>query len=263
MKGEIRLNALLLTLFVVVGASASPSHAAFEWLRLVMYDCNPPGIENHDVWRVYAEFSDPDDRLSAVFGGPSSPATITASNGFYQSPFGGNIAPDAAIVGIVPSVAWDTFCTIGLAVDVKSSDQTLTTPGFPPLPVTNQTSMSWFVPASAIEQGAPDASGRVLIMQLTVPDGSSITNCKVGITYRPAGSKNSVSVFNQSPILLALAAGDLNSDLTVDVDDLLMVINTWGGSGAGIADPTDDGKVDTDDLLLVLNQWGSQFKLCN
>ena len=42
---------------------------------------------------------------------------------------------------------------------------------------------------------------------------------------------------------------------TVDVDDLLVVINNWGGSGPE-GDVTGDEMVDVDDLLAVINAWG-------
>jgi hypothetical protein len=38
------------------------------------------------------------------------------------------------------------------------------------------------------------------------------------------------------------------------VDDLLIVINHWGQSGAQ-GDVTHDGIVNIDDLLLVINHW--------
>jgi hypothetical protein len=41
----------------------------------------------------------------------------------------------------------------------------------------------------------------------------------------------------------------------VNVDDLLVVINTWGSDGAG--DVTGNGVVNVDDLLAVVNSWGS------
>ena len=44
---------------------------------------------------------------------------------------------------------------------------------------------------------------------------------------------------------------------TVDVDDLLMVINNWGAAGQNPADITGDGSVDVDDLLAVINGWGA------
>jgi hypothetical protein len=49
---------------------------------------------------------------------------------------------------------------------------------------------------------------------------------------------------------------DITGNGAVDVDDLLFVINSWGG-GAGPADITGNGAVDVDDLLAVINAWGS------
>jgi hypothetical protein len=44
---------------------------------------------------------------------------------------------------------------------------------------------------------------------------------------------------------------------TVDVDDLLAVINSWGDQGANPADLSGNGVVDVDDLLAVINAWGA------
>jgi hypothetical protein len=43
---------------------------------------------------------------------------------------------------------------------------------------------------------------------------------------------------------------------SVDIDDLLMIINNWGATGRNTADITRDGIVDMDDLLSVINAWG-------
>jgi chitinase len=50
-------------------------------------------------------------------------------------------------------------------------------------------------------------------------------------------------------------AGDIDDDRSVSVDDVLAVIDGWGGAGDGDVDQS--GTVDVDDLLLVLNSWGS------
>jgi hypothetical protein len=42
----------------------------------------------------------------------------------------------------------------------------------------------------------------------------------------------------------------------VDIDDLLLVINSWGGGAGSPADITGNGVVDIDDLLAVINGWG-------
>lgn len=51
--------------------------------------------------------------------------------------------------------------------------------------------------------------------------------------------------------------GDLNHDHLVNVDDLLIVLNTWGECALPCpADANFDYAVNVDDLLIVLNNWG-------
>lgn len=51
--------------------------------------------------------------------------------------------------------------------------------------------------------------------------------------------------------------GDYNCDLTVNIDDLMGVINHWGVAGGASAADFDQNKaVDMDDLLAVINHWG-------
>lgn len=56
------------------------------------------------------------------------------------------------------------------------------------------------------------------------------------------------------PGQVPVCQADVTGNSIVDVDDLLMVINNWGGSGTG--DITGNGVVDVDDLLVVINSWG-------
>ena len=51
-------------------------------------------------------------------------------------------------------------------------------------------------------------------------------------------------------------------DGLVNVDDLLLIINSWGACGSGacsadIAPPGGDGLVNVDDLLMIINGWGA------
>ena len=51
--------------------------------------------------------------------------------------------------------------------------------------------------------------------------------------------------------------GDINSSGTVDVADMLTVINHWGGSSGDPADLNQDGLVNVADLLILINNWGA------
>ena len=48
---------------------------------------------------------------------------------------------------------------------------------------------------------------------------------------------------------------DVNSDGTVDVTDLLEIVNQWGTDKAS-ADVNNDGIFDVSDLLAVVSGWG-------
>jgi hypothetical protein len=54
-----------------------------------------------------------------------------------------------------------------------------------------------------------------------------------------------------------VCAADLTGNSIIDVDDLLIVINTWGGGPGSPGDVTGNGVVDVDDLLAIINAWGS------
>ncbi|MHC4827610.1 MAG: hypothetical protein ACYTEY_13720, partial [Planctomycetota bacterium] len=75
---------------------------------------NPFGLF---VCNVYAEFDNPGgDWMAAVAGIPAAPMSITVVGGsFWNHPtFGGDTAPDSAWFGLYPSLAYDTFVTIGV-----------------------------------------------------------------------------------------------------------------------------------------------------
>jgi hypothetical protein len=243
----------LIAAFIVTLFLAGPAGAVLENMWLINYNCTPAGLPNVHVWRLYCRFSDPGDRLIGVYGNPASPAIIQGS--FYQNPFGGTTAPLLANLANHPQAQWDTFCTIGKALN-DGDDWTMTTPGFPSWPVNNNTNMGWFVPPKAYDQGAPDHDGMVLIAQLAMGGGSIPGNVRVGITYVPAGSSSSVSVNNVSYVLLPLTAGDVNHDFLVNINDLVLVLTNWGATGQGIPDATDDGEVNIDDLVVVITHWG-------
>ena len=79
---------------------------------------------------------------------------------------------------------------------------------------------------------------------------------KTAITAQPI--PDGVDIVNYDPGTLCppdIAPSGGNG--TVDVDDLLLVINSWGPCGGCEADITQNGIVDVDDLLAVINSWGA------
>lgn len=77
-----------------------------------------------------------------------------------------------------------------------------------------------------------------------------------------AGTPSSITFDSQVPeVVKAPSCPEdvADNDLQVNVNDLLLVINTWGiPGGAGDCSPAcGDGVVDVADLLAVINAWGS------
>jgi hypothetical protein len=64
-----------------------------------------------------------------------------------------------------------------------------------------------------------------------------------------------VAACDPTPCLGSPCPADVNGSGSVDIDDLLAVINLWGSFG-GPADVNSSGTVDIDDLLTVINSWG-------
>jgi hypothetical protein len=134
------------------------------------------------VVSLYADFDQVGDQLNAVAGTPLSPLTISVIDGtFYQHAFGTDRAPFVGIVSSFPSLAYDTFVTIGvemLGPLGQPEDLSFTTPlwqGFG-TDTLSTTSEGWMVlPGSA--QGDPfnpdfaAGDGRTLIGQLATGDG--------------------------------------------------------------------------------------------
>lgn len=77
---------------------------------------------------------------------------------------------------------------------------------------------------------------------------------QLGGSFKGAGAACDVKACQPS------TAGDCTYDDSVNMDDLLTVINHWGMSGEPgtlVADLNVNGTVDIDDLLLVVNNWNA------
>jgi hypothetical protein len=120
--------------------------------------------------------------MLAVVGTPNAPLNISVIGGtFYNSPFNGDQAPNNAFFVHLPSIAFETFVTIGKKT--AAGDTLTIMPGFP-TGITGSslstTTSGWSVIPTA-PQGDPfDASnsfpgnGHILIGQFTTLDGSAI-----------------------------------------------------------------------------------------
>lgn len=178
---------------------AAPTTAAFTGLSTESRT-NEFGIT---VISLYANFDQVGDQLTSVSGTPLAPLNISVIDGsFYQHAFGSDRAPLDAIVAGSPSLAYDTFVTIGVELfgpTGQSEDLSFTLPtwpGFGPSSLMTVSSGWLAFPGSA--QAFPfnpdfaAGDGRTLIAQLATLDGSgfegsmliqSMSGGLPGITY--------------------------------------------------------------------------------
>ena len=157
---------------------SAPAYAAFTGLSTE----SRPNEFGITVVSLYADFDQFGDQLTAIAGTPLSPLSISVIDGtFYQHPFGSDRAPVIGMVSSFPSLAYDTFVTIGvelLGPLGQPEDLSFTTPGwsgFGPDRLSSATE-GWLVLPGAAQGNPYDANfvagdGRTLIGQLATGDG--------------------------------------------------------------------------------------------
>ena len=91
-------------------------------------------------------------------------------------------------------------------------------------------------------------------IELPIPGATALTGAPKYPTNEPPPAPVLVAWLNANVPTPCLA--DLNTDQTVNVDDLLAVINAWGACANCAADINNDNTVNVDDLLAVINAWG-------
>ncbi len=171
------------TLFVLAGVgvpliATATASAGFVGIKVV----SKPNAYSLLVCNVYAEFDRPgEDQMLLVFGTPDAPLNIFVEGGtFYNSPFGNDSAPIAEIIDIFPSLAYDSFYTIGKKT--STGDELVLSVGLPQLLGSSitTTSAAWGLVPDA-PQGDPfdpvnsfPGNGQILIGQFSTADGTGI-----------------------------------------------------------------------------------------
>ncbi len=136
------------------------------------------------VVNVYAEFDRPGDLMQTVGGTASTPLVVTVENGtFYNHSFGSvtNASPNAALIDAFPSLAFDSFVSIGAKFSSAAFPDETTLFGLPPIAgsVFSSTGSGWGV-TPLDPQGDPfntdysSGNGQILIGQFATIDGTAI-----------------------------------------------------------------------------------------
>jgi hypothetical protein len=232
--------------------------ASFEGLVAEAYALNSVADGTH-TFRVYAQFSNPNDQLISIYGTASDPLSITSTEAFYQDALGGSTpaAMNPILFPTYPNLEWDSFVTIGssdntgamiqnagIDFDVFESGGTINSD-----PITGG---SWFVFPDQQPTAFPDADGRVLIGQFTT-SGTVTLNCN--LQYRASDGTNPQAT-NLTLVFPNNCPEDINGDGLVAVDDILILLSSFGCVGPTCTGDIDnDGVVGVSDILDVLGSF--------
>jgi hypothetical protein len=76
-------------------------------------------------YRLYARVTNPAASVLGLYGNATSPMTLGASGGFWQSPFGADLASDVPCVdpNALPSYKYDSWFTVGLTCEDGNAAQ--------------------------------------------------------------------------------------------------------------------------------------------
>ncbi|MHC4127167.1 MAG: hypothetical protein ACYTE6_11560 [Planctomycetota bacterium] len=180
------------TLAVLAGVSApliatSASSAGFVGLNIVKKIPNPYGITTINI---YAEFDNMgNDWLDGVAGTPNTPLSIGIVGGtFYNHWSGSDTAPPQGLINVYPSLAYDSFYTIGLKLIPMGGSNETTVVNMPTLgsyygpfvTSVSTTNGSWAIVPPTDTQGNPwdpdsgGSGGEVLIGQFSTTQGTGI-----------------------------------------------------------------------------------------
>ncbi len=152
------------------------------------------------VVNIYAEFDRPgEDIFQAVAGTANAPMIIFVTGGtFYNHQFGTDRPPLTALVAAFPSLAFDSFVTIGVKAvgpNGQPADNMAITPAFPGISGTQlfTTISGWAITPDepAADPFNPDfvaGNGQVLIGQFATADGTGFSG-----TMLVGGVSNGVS----------------------------------------------------------------------
>ena len=133
------------------------------------------------VVRLYAGYDDAASQLNAVYGSTTDLLSISTTDpqGFYQHPAGGDtsLAINPAAFSAFPDLEYDSWVTIG-SEDNTNGNQLITI-GLDYVPWNSGGALEtdnggWFC-IPDVPQNFPDAAGRVLIAQLSVTYGETIS----------------------------------------------------------------------------------------
>lgn len=256
----------LSTLAVAAGLSAPLILTASSGAGLV--EVNHVVVPNEfDLYvvRVYAEFDNPGgDWMQAVAGTPATPLYLAVAppGVFYNHPLGTELAPTTSQVAEYPSLAFDSFYTIGMRVQAPGQTNFTDLVNLPLLAGSSvsSTNAAWGLIPPTEAQGNPfdpvhcyPGDGRVLIGQFSSAQGDLISGTFLMQYFSDGVVVQSQESFGSPAAFCPWDCGDANG--VVDLVDFLALVSQWGV--AGVPCDIDGNGVSVTDVLQMLANWGS------
>ena len=166
-------NTKVLTLTAGVGSLilAGTASADFQGISVDTIESGLPGVGI--TYQIYVDV-EAGDQVNAVYGESAAALSIDSDSGFYQNAFGGNTPPNPALIALFPSLAYDSFVTIGRLTDVDNNmlDIGIDWTAFAGGGAITTDNGSWF--ATPDDAQVYEVGGRVLIGQFSVADGDHV-----------------------------------------------------------------------------------------
>jgi hypothetical protein len=228
-------------------------------------------------YRLYAEVS-PNWEIQLLFGDTQYPLFINSVGSFYQNANGGpttlSIDPDQLLT--VPGLAYDSWLTFNRETQVQNTIQILPLASIfdnfeagGSIALNSYLASGIFVTTAGFDdQTVPDANGRILLGQFTT--NGEISGC-INMQFRKLNEDGSIFDPPGPDLFLTYladqlcfasntpepCAGDLNNSGAVDIEDLLIVLTSFGCSGGCSVDLNDDGNTTSADVLILLSAFGN------
>ena len=266
-----RLYSLLgLSLLFVFGAQAQSFPLEVEAYQVHSTTEGVALLDGKTTYRLYINNLGATDLVSAIFGNNEHPLEISVPEGIYNSGLNASwsasgISP--VFVGLFPEMAYDSYATIGLSQSAATSgidgaaDPSIVedplqqiTPmfvvdGSTGASVSSVTGIAYYI-LNGNPVGLPDATGRVLIMQITTTGSLSGT---INVQVFPNGVGEDFPTFTYvfDGVGLQAAVGsciaDTDEDGICDEDEVLGCTDS-GACNYNMMATDDDGMCDFADV---------------
>jgi len=213
------------------------------------------------VWHYeYAIYNMNLDRAIGSISIPAPPSSLISAPGFHAPPQHEGYPNDGTVGGLgFSSQPWTS--QRGAAAQQWFTDTMNDDPNANAIRWGTMYNF-WFDSTTPPKQGQVSLglfkTGDSVLVNAQVPDGDCNNN-GIGDSIDISGGASLDANLNGIPDECEprTCTGDVTGNGSVNLDDLLAVINAWGATGANPADVTGNGVVNVDDLLAVINSWGA------